>query len=166
MKFFALTVAPDGTMLQLRPEQMLLPQERWTSLYRQSKELMLNGEDFARPIEANGTQYLVRFRRAGKTAAWVAFLRLIDPKTPKLDAMTALLSGLDDAEDAKLLATLRGNKNLQFCSAAEWERLKSARRPVGITFFLDEAALNNRAIHALVSILIPAYFDLLGLAQE
>ncbi len=166
MKFHVFCVAPDEAPPTITPQQTVLPPETFARLYEQSKAFILKGKDFARQIALGGVEYIVYFKRSGSTAAQVAFVRGNAARLDKVDAIAALLSGLDDAEDARLLASLRSRKSLGFCKPDEWKKLAATPRPAAITFFVEAAAVNNRALQGLVPVLATAFFDQFGIGGE
>ena len=105
----------------------------------------------------------VRFRRVGHTAAYVAFGRDVEGAGEKLDAVVALLSGLDSDEDQRVLQKLQSAPSLRMIPTSDWQNANETAGPLSAAFFTSEPALNNAVLHGLMSLAGAAFLDCLGL---
>jgi len=166
MRYTGLLFYPPGAKLTI-DQGDLSPIQGNTAyrLYAQFKKEMTE-EEFEARIDTDGLTepILLRFRRVGQTAAYAAFARAQnDGEIEKLDAVMALLGGLDSEEDERVVTKLKAAPSLRMIPTEDWADVHKNGGPVSAAFFTNEPALNNPILHGLMSLAGAAFLDCLGL---
>jgi|SRR6185437_1888942 len=165
MRYTGLLFYPPGAKLNITQDDLSPIQGKIAyRLYAQFKKEM-TGEEFEARVETGGLTdpILLRFRRVGHTAAYAAFASGEKGSPERLDAVVALLSGLDSKEDKRVLKKLRAAPSLRMIPPSDWRDAHNTDGPVTAAFFTSEPALNNPILHGLMSLAGAAFLDCLGL---
>lgn len=165
-RYTGLLFYPPGAKLTINRDD-LSPIQGQTAyrLYAQFKKEM-GEEEFEARVDTGGLTepILLRFRRVGQTAAYAAFARAEnDGDIEKLDAVMALLGGLDSEEDQRVVDKLKAAPSLRMIPTEDWADVHKSGGPISAAFFTSEPALNNPILHGLMSLAGAAFLDCLGL---